>query len=188
MLGLSPQPRTPTRRNIPAYELDLIAAAQRGDISAFNQLVRAHQDLAYRLAFHLLDDASRAELVTQRTFESAYSRIRHLSGEEFRIWVLRIVVSECSHAFRRSPNGRAQGTLTATFLPIEMGLAALNWNERVICVLADVLSLQDEDIVRITKGSLGSIRATRGRARRQIRDVLKITGAAVPGMSGIGRG
>ena len=163
-----------TRPNTSPKELDLISAAQRGDISAFNQLVRAHQDIAYRFAFHVLDDANAAEVATQRVFERAYQHIRNWRGETFRVWLLRLLIQQCKQ-FRV----RTHAAHSFASLPLEIGLAALNWDERVICVLADVLSLDDNDISEITNASVNSVRAARSRARRQIRDVLQIHSAAV---------
>src|SRR5215203_311680 len=100
MLRLSLDPRTSEATNVPARELDLISAAQRGDISAFNQLVRAYQEPVYRLAFHVLDDAAAAEQATQNAFESAYRTIKHWKGEELKLWLLRIAVLQCKHRKR----------------------------------------------------------------------------------------
>ncbi len=171
MLNLAASTRSHTAS---PKELDLITAAQRGDISAFNQLVRAHQDIAYRFAFHVLENASAAERATQNAFESAYRQIRRWKGETFRVWLLRLVMQEC-----RQLRPRTHTAHSFASLPIEIGLAALNWDERIICILADVLGLDDNDISEITNASVNSVRAARSRARRQIRDVLQIHSAAV---------
>jgi RNA polymerase sigma-70 factor (ECF subfamily) len=177
MLTLSTKPRPPVHRNPPAYELDLIAAAQRGDISAFNQLVRAYQELAYRVAFHLLDDRHTAEVVTGRTCEVAYRQIRHCKGAAFKIWLLQILIQQCrrtdkfSHAVASGPR-----------LPVELGLQTLSMDERIICVLGDVVGLTEQEISQITRLPAAVLRVKRGQARRQLRDVLGIYG------SGIGKG
>lgn len=170
MLGLQTTPRRQAR-DLSPRELDLISAAQRGDISAFNQLVRSYQELAYRLAFHVLEDAHAAEDATGRAFESAYRQIRHWNGDAFKIWLLRIVISEC----KRAASGRKRARDVFAPSPIEIGLAILSPEERVICVLADVLGLNEGDVAQITNAAVSTIRATRSRARRQIRDVLEIS-------------
>lgn len=155
-------------------ELDLITAAQRGDISAFNQLVRAHQELAYRFVFHLLDDARAAETLTQRVFENAYAQIRRWNGDAFRIWILRMALQQC----QRAPHRQIQNSL-AQHAPLEMGMASLSFQERVICVLGDVLGVSEHEIARITNLSINVVRATRRRARLQLRAVLQINGLAL---------
>ncbi len=155
--------------NTSSKELDLITAAQRGDLSAFNQLVRAHQELAYRFAFHVSENAPAAERATKNAFESAYRHIRRWKGEPFRVWLLRLVLRECKRMRIRT---HAANVLAPT--PLEIGLAILNWDERVICVLADVLGLTDDEISDITDAPENHIRAKRSRARKQIRDVLQL--------------
>ncbi len=167
MLWLSPPPR-PT--SFSARELDLVTAAQRGDISAFNQLVRAHQEIAYRFAFHVLDDADAAERLTQEAFHLAYQQIRRWQGQSFKIWLLKILAQQCRRAARGGSPGRASNAQS----PVEIGLAVLTPDERIICVLGDVLGLSADDIATITNVPLSAVRAARNRARRQIRDVLQI--------------
>jgi len=171
MLGLSSKSHAASRRTLPPYELDLITAAQRGDISAFNQLIRTYQDVAYRVAFHLLDEAGAAETVTEHACEAAYRQIRNWNGDEFKIWLLRIVTRECRRA-DKFPRASGSGSQS----PIELGLQVLSMEERVVCVLGDVIGLDEQDITRVASVSVENLRAARGRARRQIRDVLQLNG------------
>lgn len=171
MLGISSKSHTTSRRSIPAYELDLITAAQRGDISAFNQLIRTYQELAYGVAYHLLDDVGAAETATQRACETAYRRIRTWNGDEFKLWLLGIVTQECKRA-ERLPRGTFSGAQS----PIQMGLQVLPIEERVVCVLGDVIGLGEEEIARLTQVPVETLRTVRGRARRQMRDVLQLNG------------
>lgn len=177
MFPLSLDTRTTQATNVPARELDLIAAAQRGDVSAFNQLVRAYQEPVYRLAFHVLDDVAAAEQATQSTFETAYRTIRHWKGEELKVWLLRIAVQRCKQG-ERHIRFRAPQTGEHTHTPIEMGLAVLAPDERIICVLADMLELNDHAISYITNADVASIRSKRSRARLQIRHVLQFAATA----------
>jgi RNA polymerase sigma-70 factor (ECF subfamily) len=170
MLRLSLQPRTSPRTAVPARELDLISASQRGDISAFNQLVRAYQETAYRLAFHLVDEAAAADEATRSAFESAYKSIRQWKGEELRLWLLRIVVDKC----KRGVHFHAPKVSAFAPSPTEMGLASLAPDDRLICVLGDVMGMNDDEISQIAKMPKEIIRTRRSRARSQIRDVLQI--------------
>lgn len=163
--------------NVPARELDLIAAAQRGDVSAFNQMVRLYQEPVYRLAFHVLDDVTAAEQVTQSAFETAYRTIKHWKGEKPQVWLLRIAVQRIKQR-RGHVRFHAPPTGGYTHTPIEMGLAVLAPDERIICVLADILGLDDHDISVITNADAASIRSKRSRARLQIRHVLQFATTA----------
>lgn len=70
-----------------------IAAARKGDVSAFNQLVEIYQDLAYTVAVRLVGDRDTANDVCQDAFLSAFRNLRQFHGGSFRSWLLRIVTN-----------------------------------------------------------------------------------------------
>lgn len=55
----------------PISETPLIAAAQSGDIAAYEQLVRLHEKRALRAAFLVVQDPTDAADVTQEAFIKA---------------------------------------------------------------------------------------------------------------------
>lgn len=77
-----------------------IAAAQAGDVSAFNQLVEQHQSAAYNVAYRTLRNVDDAADATQEAFLSAFRSIRSFRGGSFRAWLLRIVVNACYDVHR----------------------------------------------------------------------------------------
>ena len=56
----------------PLEDRELTRRAKRGDLDAFEALVRLHQQAAYRLAFVVTGSAHDAEDVAQEAFMSAY--------------------------------------------------------------------------------------------------------------------
>ncbi|HEX5417086.1 MAG TPA: sigma-70 family RNA polymerase sigma factor [Chloroflexota bacterium] len=70
-----------------------IAAARKGDVGAFNQLVALYQDLAYTVAVRLVGDRDTANDVCQEAFFSAFRNLRQFHGGSFRSWLLRIVTN-----------------------------------------------------------------------------------------------
>ena len=73
----------------------LIERACHGDIGAYEELVRQHQDLAYRTAYLITGGAAEAEDAAQEAFVKAYYALgRFRAGAPFRPWLLRIVVNE----------------------------------------------------------------------------------------------
>jgi len=76
-------------------EMETIARAQRGDVSAFNRLVLAYQNLAYNVAYRIMGDADAAADVCQEAFLSAFKHIRALRSSSFKSWLLRIVTNMC---------------------------------------------------------------------------------------------
>ena len=84
-------------------------AAREGDAAAFGVLVRRHQKRIFRLAVHLLRDASDAEDVTQETFVRAYRALGRFDGrsEPF-TWMYRIAVNLSLNTIRaRKPSRRS---------------------------------------------------------------------------------
>lgn len=78
-----------------------IEAARRGDAAAWEQIVQAHQQPIFRLAYLLLGDADDAEDVAQETFLRAYHALaRFDSTRPLRPWLLRITTNLC-HNWRR---------------------------------------------------------------------------------------
>ena len=65
-------------------EADLIAAAQRGKLDAFNELVLSYQNRVYNLACRIMNDPSSASDATQEAFVSAYRNIKRYRGGSFK--------------------------------------------------------------------------------------------------------
>ena len=90
---------TPPRR--PEYdEPALIAAAQRGDLPAFNQIILHYQGLAYNVAYRILGDGDSASDATQDGFINAFQRLNQYRGGSFKAWLLRIVTNTCYDILR----------------------------------------------------------------------------------------
>lgn len=87
----------------------LIERACHGDISAYEDLVKRYQDLAFRSAFMVTREASAAEDAAQEAFLRAYRALGSFRpGSPFRPWLLRIVGNE---ARRRQAAGVRQRVL-----------------------------------------------------------------------------
>jgi RNA polymerase sigma-70 factor (ECF subfamily) len=85
-----------------AEDDELIRAAQKGDRSAFDALVRRYDRSVLRLALHMLGNEQDAQDVHQDAFIKAY---RHLSSFRFECsfytWLYRIVTNLCLDQLRR---------------------------------------------------------------------------------------
>jgi RNA polymerase sigma factor (sigma-70 family) len=94
-------------------ERDLIERARHGDVSAFESLVRAHQDICFRTAWIASGGADDAEDAAQEGFMKAYAALsRFRTDAPFRPWLLTIVANEARNR-RRSADRRAALTLRA---------------------------------------------------------------------------
>jgi RNA polymerase sigma-70 factor (ECF subfamily) len=74
-------------------ESEMILAARKGDIDAFNQLVLRYQDRIYNLAVRILGDTDAAEDITQNTFLTAYLNLPRFRNGSFRSWLYRIATT-----------------------------------------------------------------------------------------------
>jgi RNA polymerase sigma factor (sigma-70 family) len=92
----------------PDSEAALIARAQEGDDVAYGSLVRAHQDIAFRVACLAGGSAADAEEAAQEGFVKAWRALpRFRTGAPFRPWLLAIVANEARN--RRRAAGRRAG-------------------------------------------------------------------------------
>ena len=92
----------------PRSESELVARAKRGDLDAFEQLVREHQGIAFRTAYVITGSAADAEEVAQDAFVKAHRALgRFREGAPLRPWLLAIVANEARNR-RRAAARRAR--------------------------------------------------------------------------------
>jgi RNA polymerase sigma factor (sigma-70 family) len=97
----------------PPAEGELVLRAQRGDDGAFAELVRPHEEVAFRLAYVIAGSAAEAEDAVQDALVKAWRALgRFRRGSPFRPWLLRIVANEARNR-RRSSGRRAALALRA---------------------------------------------------------------------------
>lgn len=107
----------------PLDDRDLARRARRGDVRAYESLVEAYQQLAFRVAFVITRSAADAEDAAQEAFVKAYYALpRFRAGSSFRPWLLRIVANEARNRIRSA------GRRDALSLRAESD-RALGWGE-----------------------------------------------------------
>ncbi len=180
-------------------ELKMIAAAQKGDLPAFNQLVRAYQTIVYHTAYRVLGDGDAASDATQDAFVNAYKNIRSFRGGSFKAWLLRIVTNTCYDQLRakkrkptasldallidpdnpapglgeakeESPHDHAERSELAAW--IQKGLQTLPYDQRITLVLSDIDGFAYEEIAQATNTNVGTVKSRLSRARNQMRAFL----------------
>jgi RNA polymerase sigma factor (sigma-70 family) len=105
----------------PLEERELVRRARRGDERAFAELVRMHQEIAFRIAY--LIAGSDAEDAVQEGVLKAWRALgRFRPGAPFRPWLLRIVANEARNR-RRSAGRRAALVLRAEREDVSGGAA-----------------------------------------------------------------
>lgn len=89
-------------RNTPGLEASVIRRAQRGNVAAFEQLVRQHDRAVLRLALHLTGSQEDAQDIYQEAFLRAYRNLgRFRFASSFYTWIYRIVTNLCLDHLRR---------------------------------------------------------------------------------------
>jgi RNA polymerase sigma-70 factor (ECF subfamily) len=178
-------------------ESTLIAAAQRGELPAFNQLVLSYQGLAYNVAYRIVGDADAASDAAQDAFLKAYKALADYRGGSFKAWLLRIVTNTCYdvlRARRRRPtsslddlsvapehawqlvNGRdgpeERALQQELGRVIQAAMATLPPDQRAAVVLSDIQGLSYQELAEIMGVSLGTVKSRLSRARAKLRDHL----------------
>jgi RNA polymerase sigma-70 factor (ECF subfamily) len=186
-------------------EAALIEQAKMGDVAAYNRLVLAHQQAVYNVAHRIMGERQSAEDVTQESFIAAYQSLNSFRDGSFRAWLLRITTNRCydelrkykrrpqsslddltadneSFAFLRDPEEgpEAQQQRLELIRAIERCLQGLPEDQRVTAVLCDVEGYDYNDIARITRVSLGTVKSRMSRARSKLRECLQGVAELLP--------
>lgn len=181
-------------------ERDYVAAAKRGDVEAFNHLVRLYEGRVYGLAVRMLGDPDAAADVAQETFISAYRSLGRFRDGSFIAWLLRITTNGCYDALRarkRRPTTSMDQLLNAAddapprefedtspgleqqmlsrelSAEIQGGLLTLPEDQRVVLIMSDIQGFSYEEIAVATDSQLGTVKSRLSRARGKLRDYLR---------------
>jgi RNA polymerase sigma-70 factor (ECF subfamily) len=180
-------------------EADLITAAQKGSVDAFNELVLKYQQQVYNLACRIIGDPELAADVTQEAFISAYQHIKGFRGGVFKSYLLRIVSNRCYDELRRrkrrptmsfedfkeldeeanpllingdeGPEEKAERLEMAHL--IQRGIEKLPFDQRLVLLLSDVEGLSYQEIAGIMDIPVGTVKSRLARARGKLRDFLR---------------
>jgi len=133
----------------PLEDAELIERARRGDVMAYEELVRRYQDVAVRTA-HVIAPNGDAEDACQEAFVKAHAALgRFRPGSPFRPWLLRIVANEARN--RRRSAMRRTGLVLRAAEDRPSGDAAPSPESAVLAgesragLLAAINGLRDED-------------------------------------------
>jgi RNA polymerase sigma-70 factor (ECF subfamily) len=162
-------------------DAELVAAAQRGDRSALDRLLRRHVDRVHGLARRLMGSEADAADAAQEALIAAVRGLPRFDGRSsFSTWLYRITTNSCLDELRRRsrrpdpmadlPEPRAGGpTIASTVsdrLDIESALRALPVEFRAAVVLRDLCELDYAEIAEVLGIPAGTVRSriARGRA------------------------
>ena len=173
----------------PQNERELALRAQRGDARAYEELVRPHQEIAFRVAYVITRNAADAEDATQDGLVKAWRALgRFRAGEPMRPWLLRIAANEARNR-RRSAGRRERLALRADASPGEAApspeeatldaderarlLAALEQlpdEAREVLACRYLLQLSEEETAAALDVARGTVKSRSARALERLRE------------------
>jgi RNA polymerase sigma-70 factor (ECF subfamily) len=180
-------------------EAVLVAAAKRGDLTAFDALVQRYEGRVYRLTYNVTQNREDAEDSTQDAFLKAYQHLADFQGESrFYTWLVRIAVNEALMKLRRRRPGvvsldaaiETEGDMVPReiedwgpkpdkrFEQTEMqeilarAIAELDPPYRVVFQLRDIEELSTEETADLLGLSIPAVKSRLLRARLKLRHTL----------------
>ena len=187
-------------RDADTDEMALVLAAKRGDVSAFEQLVKRYDRNIFRIAQHITQNREDAEDVVQDAFLKAYGNLEQFQGNsKFYTWLVRIAVNESLMKLRRRRTDRTvsldedikteEDTMpreVADWSPnpeqlykqgelrdiLRKTVQGLPASFRTVFVLRDVEGLSTEETAEALDLSIPAVKSRLLRARLQLRERL----------------
>jgi RNA polymerase sigma factor (sigma-70 family) len=196
------EPVTTSDSNTPAgmLEGDLVKHARRGDLAAYDELVKRYQERIYATIYHMTSNHEDANDLAQDSFIKAYSALKSFKGgSSFYTWLYRIAVNKTINFLKQRKNKfhlslndldvnaendpdlvalvsdktpfREAG-LTELQKKLNEALLKLSEPHRMVVVLHDVQGQSHEEIAEIMGCNIGTVRSRLFYARQQLQGHL----------------
>ena len=174
-------------------EIVLLRRAQKDDVDAFEQLVRAHEKTVYNLALRTLGSREDAEDAAQEVFVKAYTSLKSFRGESrLSVWLYRITNNVCIDFLRRRRDAVSLSAENAEDGETEMEISDLRFDpvtiaekhdlqehirdalqhlpeeQREAFLLRTVAELSYEEIAATLGIDLGTVKSRIFRARKKL--------------------
>ena len=167
----------------------LMQAVSRGDLGAFEQLVRRHQAWVWKIAYRFLNDKEEAEDITQEAFLRLLDASgRYQATAKFTTYLYQIVCRQClDRARKKQPvymaeipeilesNPGASETMKQAEVSakIDAALRSLPPDYRMAIILKYFEGLSGADIARAMKKSPKGVERILARARKKLEPLLR---------------
>ncbi|MER2564646.1 MAG: sigma-70 family RNA polymerase sigma factor [Myxococcaceae bacterium] len=177
----------------------LLSKLRRNDPSAFETLVRLHQDRVYDFCVRMLNDREEAFDLTQEIFLSIHQNVDKFRADaKLTTWIFRISRNHCLNRLKylkRRGRGRSDefGEANEKSISESMGgssspdelvvkkrerqlvhqaIEELDEEQRSLVVLRDVEGLSYDEIMEITELPEGTVKSRLHRAREKLAGIL----------------
>ena len=178
----------------------LVLRSQQGDVRAFDELVEKYHGKIYGLTYNMTSNREDAEDLTQEVFVKAFEALPRFRGNSsFYTWLYRIAVNKTIN-YRKKRNRKrtlsldqfdqeikgddVYHDLTAKGSPLRSmslselqeklneALQHLSEKHRTVVVMHDMQGIPHEEIAKVVKASVGTVRSRLFYARRQMQTEL----------------
>jgi RNA polymerase sigma-70 factor (ECF subfamily) len=191
----------------PVEEKVLVDRARRGDLHAYDDLVKRYQERIYATIYHMTSNHEDANDLAQESFVKAFQALKSFKGgSSFYTWLYRIAVNKTINFLNQRKNRqhmslndldfnaehdpdlvalisdktpRREAGLAELQEKLNAALLKLSESHRMAVVLHDVQGLSHEEIAKIMRCNIGTVRSRLFYARQQLQallaDYVKVT-------------
>lgn len=175
-------------------EQDWIRRAQRGDVGAYDALVRAYETLAFRAAYLIMRDEHEAADAAQDAFVRAYRALNSFRlGEPFRPWLMQIVTNQ---ALNRIQAGKRRANMNERYAQTEKekretrdaqehletreqneklmrAVRRLKPDEQTLITLRYFLELPEIEVAQVLNVPQGTVKSRLHRTLNKLREIIR---------------
>jgi RNA polymerase sigma-70 factor (ECF subfamily) len=181
-------------------ESELVRRARKGDLQAYDDLVKRYQERIYATIYHMTSNHEDANDLAQESFIKAFQALKSFKGgSTFYTWIYRIAVNKTINFLKQRKNRthmslndidfnaehdtdlialisdntprRAAG-LTELQKKLNEALLKLSEPHRLVVVLHDVQGQSHEEIAEVMNCNIGTVRSRLFYARQQMQAEL----------------
>jgi RNA polymerase sigma-70 factor (ECF subfamily) len=200
MIMTDPAIRQESNSTAPTEEMDLVRRAQRGDLEAYDELIKRYQERIYATVYHMTSNHEDANDIAQEAFIKAFQALKSFKGgSSFYTWLYRIAVNKTINFLKQRKNRthmslndldfnaehdpdlmalisdntprRAAG-LNELQEKLNAALMKLSEPHRLVVVMHDVQGLSHEEIAKTMECNIGTVRSRLFYARQQLQGWL----------------
>ena len=187
-------------KNLDSTEKTLVELSSKGDVEAFETLIRSHQKKVYNIILRMTKNPEDAQELSQDTFVRAFTAIKKFRGESsFSTWLYRIAMNVSTDFLRKrnksiviSMDQGAVGSENDQPLQLQEegpgpdelsernqlkvlvrnAMDSLSAEHRQVLILRDLMDVSYKDIASTLRLSEGTIKSRINRARYGLKQVI----------------
>lgn len=186
------------KNNIENENIIFLEKAKNGDVDAFEKLIASHQEKIYNFAYQLTGNEPDARDISQETIIKVYNSLKNFRKDSsFSTWLWRIVyntfLNECKSSYRKkslltvsveslfnlrdnNPEPDKEIENLDFQKQVEQTLLKLPVKYRMTIAMHDMQGIPYEEIARICKISMGTVKSRLNRGRKMLKRIILKSG------------